>query len=204
MRARHIVAGLALTLVLMLSFVGGAAAAPAKGGRPTNVNIVDPFLTNGKLKPRLRVVRNARGSCFAGSIADPSRPDAWRCSAGNEILDPCINTAQSGRRLACFFAPWDNKIVLLRLTKRLPLAEGNKDQSPEGNPWGVELASGERCAVETGTRGVVGGRIVTYSCVHRGIILGQIDQRPPIWRAWLKREIDSPRVVRVNVRIAWY
>lgn len=48
---------------------------------------------------------------------------------GELILDPCIGT---GRKLACFFAPWDNRIVLLHLTR-----------SPEGNPWGVEL--GTRC-----------------------------------------------------------
>ncbi len=200
MPTRILTAGLALAVALTLLTATSASAAPARGGRPINVNIVNPF-PDGSLKPRLRVVRSARGSCFTGSVADPSRPDAWRCTAGNLILDPCIGT---GRKLACFFAPWDNRIVLLHLTRRLPLAQGNKDQSPEGNPWGVELASHERCTVETGAEGIVGGKPITYNCVHRGVILGQIDQRHPIWRAWFKREVDSPRLVRVNVRIAWY
>lgn len=204
MQARSITLGVVLAAAVALLVATGASAAPATGGRPTNVNIVEPFQPDGSLKPRLRVVRSARGSCFTGSVADPSRPDAWRCTVGNLILDPCIGSAQSGRRLACFSAPWDNRIILLHLTRRLPLGQGNKDQSPEGNPWGVELASRERCALETGAEGIVGGKPVTYNCVHRGVILGQIDQRHPIWRAWFKREIDSPRVIRVNVRIAWY
>ena len=195
---------LRLTAVVALVAVASASASPGTGGRPTNVNIVDPFLPSGKLKPRFRVVQSVRGSCFAGSIADQSRPDAWRCTAGNRILDPCIGSAQSGRRLACFAAPWENRIVLLHLTRPLPLSEGNQDQSPEGNPWGVELASRERCTLETGAEGIVNGRPVTYNCVHRGVILGSIDQRRPIWRAWFKREVDSGRVIRVNVRIAWY
>jgi hypothetical protein len=90
------------------------------------------------------------------------------------------------------------------LTRPPPLSEGNQDQSPEGNPWGVELASRERCTLETGAEGIVNGRPVTYNCVHRGVILGTIDQRRPIWRAWFKREVDSGCVIRVNVRIAWY
>ena len=205
MRVRVILsAGVVLVAAVSLVMATTASASNSKGGRPTNVVIVDPFLSNGKLKPRLRVVQAVRGSCFTGSIADQSRPGAWRCSAGNAILDPCIATAQSGRRLACFSAPWDNRIVLLRLTRALPLGQGNTDQSPEGNPWGVELASRERCTLETGAEGIVSGRPITYNCEHRGIIVGDIDQRRPIWRAWFKREVDSGRLVRVHVKIAWY
>lgn len=82
MPTRILTAGLALAVALTLLTATSASAAPARGGRPTNVNIVNPF-PDGSLKPRLRVVRSARGACFTGSVADPSRPDAWRCTAGN-------------------------------------------------------------------------------------------------------------------------
>ena len=93
MQVRTITIGVVLAAAVVLLVATGASAAPATGGRPTNVNIVEPFQPDGSLKPRLRVVRSARGSCFTGSVADPSRPDAWRCTVGNLILDPA-----SGRR----------------------------------------------------------------------------------------------------------
>ena len=201
---RIFTAGLVVAGALSLLVATAASAAPARGGRPTNVNVVQPFQPDGGLKPRFRVMGSVRGACFAGSVADQSRPEAWRCSAGNAILDPCISNNNRGTRLVCMRSPWVNQVVVLRLTKRLPLSQGNKDQSPEGQPWGVQLASRELCDLETGAEGIVHGKPITYNCVNRGVILGQIDQRRPIWQAWFKREVDSVRVIRVNVRVAWY
>jgi hypothetical protein len=37
------------------------------------------------------------GSCFTSSNASASRPDAWRCSSGNGILDPCYQRISATR-----------------------------------------------------------------------------------------------------------
>src|SRR5439155_7105916 len=93
--------------------------------------------------------QTANGQCFAPSIADP-RPDAFRCSAGNAILDPCFAPTLGGFDfvLCPLNGPWG------RTAERLNLAKPPKSQTQELDvtkdaPWAIQVG-GLRCTPLTG------------------------------------------------------
>lgn len=104
------------------------------------------------------------GSCFANSIADPYRADAWRCTVGNEIYDPCFETSKSGTLLCGMNPLKDYPGFQLKLLSPLPNASAPKATS---NNWGwlVVLSDGTYCTPFTGTRPFSSsGQVAYYSC----------------------------------------
>lgn len=76
-------------LVLTLSIGAGAQNPPAL----TQTRVFTPFNSSGDLVVGLAVTGEAKGSCQTNSAASPQRPDAWRCSADNIVLDPYTSSA---------------------------------------------------------------------------------------------------------------
>lgn len=118
----------------------------------------EPFAPDGT---RIAPVHGSRtGSCFTSSIATPLA-GAYRCLAGNELLDPCF--ARPGGKattVSCFADPWSAG-VNVRLTKPLPKTE---PLVRDGLAWALELANSERCLVMTGALPLVDNRPVNYRC----------------------------------------
>ncbi len=130
------------------------------------------------------------GSCFANSIAAPYRADAWRCTVGNAISDPCFQIASS-TNLLCGVnpaeGPYGTSTFLLNLTKPLPKT------SPEKNPptnwaWAVALADGTYCTPLTGTLPfTASGTVAYYGCSSpnssEDMIFGQLEASGTTWMA---------------------
>lgn len=148
MRARQVMG-------FVLFFCGVANAEPALDR--TAVQTFHPGLpAHGKV---------VEGSCWTGSLAVP-RPDAWRCTVGNEIHDPCFTTTAGSGRLVCGADPASGKAgFILKLTQPLPDA-GNT--SSKGRPWIVQLVGGAVCRPYTGTMPVTDRGAVSFGCVHPG------------------------------------
>lgn len=103
----------------------------------------------------IAIKTTAQGSCWEGSLA-ASRPDAYRCTVGNTIKDPCL-----------FLAPvavicTDGEEILL--TKALPqtpiavhsvLSEKDIRAFSGMTGWRYQLEDGQQCGPMTGT--TVGG-----------------------------------------------
>jgi hypothetical protein len=192
--------------VLASAFVlaSAATAGSAPLGAPTKVEVIRPFGPLGLLHG-YKVTANVRGTCFSGSLADQRRPNAWRCLAGNEILDPCFESPSVPHGfLACFEAPWSNRVVGFHLTKPLPAGEANKGYPPRGFPWGIQLASGTRCTFETGASGIVDGQRMNYGCVGGGVLVGRIDKSGRTWTAVYQADPGSGPLVRQSIAIAWF
>ncbi len=101
------------------------------------------------------------GSCWAESIAAP-RPDAWRCSVGNSISDPCFTVARNPEQLVCGADPaLRSDGFILKLTKPLP-------KKPHGTrkvaPWIFQLSDGSICEAMSGTVPTVNGEPARWSC----------------------------------------
>ncbi len=92
------------------------------------------------------------GSCWTASIAAPYRPDAWRCTVGNEIHDPCFVTAKRGRLLCDMNPASGARGFVLSLSKTLPERKGPAPNGPTVWAWLVELEDGARCQPFTSTR----------------------------------------------------
>ena len=157
---------------------------------------------NGNQQPATQVVDYAplapasstpvrQGSCFASSIAAPYRADAWRCSVGNALSDPCFEIPGATATLACGENPAStdtSSTFTLRLTKPLPPAEMPLGTPPTNWAWLVELGDGTICSPFTGTRPFTAtGEVATYACngalPGEDMIFGDLNNASATWTA---------------------
>lgn len=196
--------GIALLLGAILS---SALSAAAQGGTPaerTRIKMLTPFGPSG-LSSGLEVARQLSGNCFARSASSAARPDAWRCSAANAILDPCYQRIMGDeKQLACpVDGPWSGKVVLLTLTQPLP-EDSHKEASRDSTlPWALELAGGQHCSLFTGATAPVAGMRINYGCPGGFIVVGDINRSQPVWRVFLQAEKSSV-LEEVDVVVAWF
>lgn len=153
---------------------GGGAQAPA-GAPPGGVASVQSQL------PPTQVIVYApaapasstpveRGSCWTNSIAAPFRTDAWRCTVGNSISDPCFEIPGS-KDLLCGADPAEpdaTSAFVLRLTAPLPAAEPAQGPVPTDWAWLVMLGDGTVCSPFTGTLPITATHeAASYGCAPK-------------------------------------
>ena len=194
-------------LLIFLMLAVAAIEAPASAQQinaVTRVRIFTPFSPTG-LNSGLTVKERVNGSCMAGSLADASRVDAWRCSAGNQMYDPCFENNFGERGLlACVQMPWTNSVTMLRPISPLPAAENDKGDPGEILPWALELANGQRCVLLTGATGAVAGMRINYECSDGYYVAGPIDRTLPLWRVFHQPATGSIAMDQIEVSAAWF
>jgi len=200
------VAILFLNRSILVSADSNAQTTPPATPTSTVVKLYAPFTDmGGTLSIGLVVTDKLTGSCFAASVADPYRADAYRCMSGNRILDPCFVPNPTGTTLVCVAEPiWNANIIQLSIAGALPAA--NKESSPSKSlPWALELANGQNCEVFTGATGAIAGLRINYGCNGgQGLaVLGDPDRTYPLWTAFFKGE-KSFSADQVAVLVAWY
>lgn len=126
---------LKIAAVLALFALSAAPAAAV----PTVAAHTNAVIFNAK---SMRVTVRESGYCWTNSIAS-QRSDAYRCMVGNAIHDPCF--ALGAGSVACPLDLAANSGLLISLTKPLPAAASN------ANAFQMQLASGARCGIGTGT-----------------------------------------------------
>jgi hypothetical protein len=150
-------------LLIALSFAA-APSAPRQAVERTAVRVLAAFNPGG-LRSGVQVAGRVSGTCFAASIADRGRPDAWRCISGNRIMDPCFQGAEGSQAiLACLDDPWNPRVTVLTPNGELPRAQAN-NADLRALPWALELSSGARCVFLTGATTAVAGMRANYGCV---------------------------------------
>lgn len=191
----------------ILSFVfvmlGLASAQPAP--TVTQVRIFTPFV-GGNLSIGLAVTSEVSGSCFASSVASSERPDAWRCTSDNAILDPCFeNLLGDDKTLACAEDPFSANVVMLTLTSDLP--DPTVTDEPDfmtSLPWALELDNGQQCTLLTGATAPVAGMRINYGCTDGAQVVGEIDRTLPLWRVFYQAASKSLSLNQVGITTAWY
>jgi hypothetical protein len=133
------------------------------------------------------------GSCWTNSIAAPYRADAWRCTVGNEIYDPCfeILTSTSTKNLLCGINPTNptaSSTFMLQLIKSLPAPGAMPSLTPPNWAWAVMLADGTYCTPFTGTRPFAAtGEAAYYDCDSQNpteeYIFGDLNSSSSTWTA---------------------
>jgi hypothetical protein len=174
------VATLALRRLIAAAFLTaltGAGAAVAAS--TTKVAVYRPF-ASGKLRSGLVVVHRLRGSCWTSSLA-VTRPDAWRCAVGNEILDPCFGGALGAGVVACVADPFSKAVDVLVLTKSLPQPDAAQFGNAGGEPWVIRLTNGDQCTYASGFTGAVAGMRLNYECKRGGWLIGHVRRRSGLW-----------------------
>ena len=187
----------AVALIVVLCAGTAVAARLLSTERTTQLALFD---SNGQLAKGHKVAGTRTGACFTSSLAVDGS-DAWRCSAGDEILDPCFRPPHGNGPLACLDTPW-GAVTKLRLTKRLPKATPVDSARPM--PWALETSSGLRCTKLTGATNVIAGQRVNYGCTDGSVLVGDVDDSSDLWTIMRDARTGPGTVLaRVNLRRAW-
>lgn len=108
-----------------------------------------------------------QGSCWTNSISAPFRGDAWRCTVGDSISDPCFQIPGS-QNLLCGADPVNpasSSTFILSLTSPLPQSQPIQGLQPADSVWRLELQGGTVCSPFTGTLPVTAdGESPSYGC----------------------------------------
>ncbi|MGO8943824.1 MAG: hypothetical protein ACLQJ7_09130 [Syntrophobacteraceae bacterium] len=127
------------------------------------------------------------GHCWTSSIA-VTRPDAWRCMIGNEIIDPCFASAD-GKLVICDPNPAKGDPGFrLKLTEPLPKPDFPVQSVADDSSWLVELADGTICRPVTGRSFEVQGKSANFYCENGQkdkeiVLLEGLNTKKPLWKA---------------------
>jgi hypothetical protein len=189
--------------VLAIVLLAAATGSAADSNSATQIKMLTPYGPGG-LSKALSVSETANGNCFAESVADSSRTDAWRCSAGNAIHDPCFaNIMGDSKTLACARNPWDGKVTVLTVSTPPDASKRKQVPRTQAMPWALELANGDHCALFTGATAPIAGMRINYGCPGGGLVVGDIDRSQSVWRVFYQKE-GAASLDQVDVSVAWY
>jgi hypothetical protein len=190
---------LAVVLIAILFTASAVAARILRTERTTRLALFD---SSGQLAAGYRVAAEHKGSCFTSSLAVDGT-DAWRCTAGNEILDPCFQPPRGDGPLVCLADPWSREVTRLRLTRALPKATPVDAGKPM--PWAVETSGDLRCTKLTGATDEIDGQRVSYGCTDHSVLVGDVDDGSDQWTILRSPTADPrrPELDRVSLRRAF-
>ena len=193
--------GAALLVAVGIGIVVTYANTPIKI-LTTKALIFTPFTTVG-LSNNVSVVARGTGSCWEGSVAVLGDRNAWRCTQGNEILDPCFSSPYNFNLnyVACAGNPWSG-IKVIRLSAPLPTSIANSSNGANlSSAWALQLGNGDHCVVGTGENAIVSGIIMDYYCIS-GAVAGSLDNNRQPWTIeYLPKGSDT--ISAISVRSAW-
>jgi len=157
-----------------------AALAPATtvtAATATRIVHFTPVTASDHLAPGFKVTqRFAHGMCEPGSDV---LPGAYRCFAGNFVIDPCWpDKATASPGVYCPTAPWSHDVAHISLSQRLTASPGG----PQG-VWGLQLAGGQRCIAAQGAHDSFdnGRYTVNFFCPGSLVLLNQADRSGATW-----------------------
>ena len=167
---------IAAVLIFALSLL-----APTLASTQTRTVIFMPWTASG-FGHHFGIASKTKGTCWAHSRTT-SRPDAWRCSARDDVYDPCFEGLARTDEVACAETPFSTSIVLIRLGKPLPASTKSFARWLErkGVPWGLRLAGGDKCVYVTGASYLIAGKRLNYACERSGWVAGVPDRAVGLW-----------------------
>jgi hypothetical protein len=176
--------------------ITGAAAAH------TQKVYVSPVTSAGALVGGYRVTsRVSDASCVPGSEAIG---EGYRCSAGNYLYDPCWAVKAATHAVLCLADPWLRTVTELRLNSALPALQREDGGSIE--PWGVQLANGNRCLLVQGAHNAFDGTVLDYYCTSGLALLRGLNRTGTTWTA--RSVVDTRGKLTGGrtemIEIAWY
>lgn len=153
---------LSTTLLATALLIAGCADSTVPAAAPSHPQPTPAAQTKIFVPVMTSVRRTERGSCWTTSIT-VSAPSAYRCYAGNQILDPCFAASAKARDVTCYADPWSPGV-------RLDLASALPQPTPLAisHPWALELANGKRCVAATGVVNRIGNLALLYECAGGG------------------------------------
>jgi hypothetical protein len=147
----------------------------------TVIRGVSPLGVDAVLRAGYHVTRSLHsGRCSPQS--DALSNAVYRCSSGSGIYDPCWSDYSIANVMSCLLEPWSKSIVRIHTVPGAVLPASNYSGARD-EPWGIELATGERCLALQGAHDSFNGLIVDYGCTRDNhALLRGLDRRTQTWR----------------------
>lgn len=192
-------------IVSLLVVASVLAACSSSATSPATRRVrVSPVTTAGAQAGGFRVAATAANAmCEPGSEAIG---DAYRCFAKNAIYDPCWAEKAATPTVLCLPYPWSRSEVILEVRGRLGTIP-SQDGAGLAEPWGVELASGQRCLLAQGAHTEFAGHVIDYYCSAKLWLLRGLSENGPVWRASsviVAKSGHQSRGPAEQIRIAWF
>jgi hypothetical protein len=190
------------TAILSMAAVGCMllAASIASAGTKTSARLYEAFKANGK--PALNVAKTEQGSCFTGSI-EVNRDDAWRCTHGNYLYDPCFSSSKANGIVLCVTAPWKTSALELKLTKALPTGD-TKKPSTKTAPWAIETSSGLRCVFGQMGPFISRSEYGDYVCNRTTWLWNLPNRSTEPWTIHVAPTTARTLTEKAKIKIAWF
>jgi hypothetical protein len=189
---------LAVGAVLVAACSSAPAPAALTATRQVHVSPVGP---DGSPVSGYTVTKTAsQAGCEPGSEAIGQ---AYRCFAGNFLYDPCWAVRAGAPTVLCLAFPWS--VTVIRLDVGAPLGAIPPAPAP-AEPWGVELADGQRCQLLQGAHSAFRGRVIDYLCNSRLSLLRGLSTTSAVWRAASVVEAAGKQASGPSeqIKIAWF
>lgn len=145
------------------------------------------------------------GFCFGSSLTVPNRSDAWRCSAADQLYDPCFSV--DAEVIVCGADPSrEMNGFQLELTAPLPGHDEAPSSPGSTDGWMIKLTDETICTYATGGTVVVDGKRANYACGDSRWIMGSLT-RSDQWTAQVASltptdagwRVEDTRIVGVSV-----
>jgi len=189
-----------LLVAVPLAACSSAAHSPAALTATKQVH-VSPVGPDGSPARGFRTTMTiADANCEAGSEVIGQ---AYRCFAGNFVYDPCWAERASGPTVLCVPFPWSATDIRLQVNAPLSAIPAEPGTS---EPWGVELADGQRCVLFQGAHSLFAGRVIDYYCTSRLSLLRGLTQTSAVWRAASVTDVGGKQAAGPSeqIKIAWF
>jgi hypothetical protein len=187
-----------LTAVTLCACTSGSAPALTA----TKKVHVSPVRMDGTPVSGFRTTQTVAGAnCEAGSEAIGL---AYRCFAGNFVYDPCWAERAATPTVLCLPVPWS--VTDVRLQVSAPLSAIPAEPGTTSEPWGLELASGQRCVMVQGAHSVFKGRVIDYYCNSGLSLLRGLTTSSAVWTAASVTGSAGTQAPGPSeqIKIAWY
>jgi hypothetical protein len=128
---------------------------------------VQPTTKVYRYQPTLAVAPlplSSDNSCWTNSIASP-RVDAFRCSIGSNIHDPCFSfqRPEDVPPMGVMVCPHDPRVASDDVAFLYDLSQLPSPRSARDSAWFM-VVDGSPCFMMTGTGGTIGGVAVPFEC----------------------------------------
>jgi hypothetical protein len=164
----------------------------------TSAVIYSPQNANGDLS--VKVTQTTSGTCFTNSIVI-ERTDAFRCTVGNSLLDPCFSTSPT--QVACpTGGPWTNMAIVVNVPS-LPSTSGINNQGTSGEPWAIELADGAKCEGISGATNEIANQRLAYDCSNGAGLYGNVQRTGKTWMIYTGQP-HSATLMLEPIATAWF
>lgn len=152
-------------------------------------------------------VRN--GECLGPSLTLFQRDDAYRCTSGDSIYDPCFALPDASDKVICVNSE-DKEFIIKQGTPLYEKSEASQ-ASEGGGSLKIELSNGIMCDNASGATFIIEDERASYVCSDGTWLAGEPNTEEKVWT--IKRAFLSPgdgyeedrieRVSNIGIKKVW-